>query len=78
MLIDSTAMVSVTELNQNFPQVAKLISHKKTVYVMKNNKPKYIIMEFPEAHTTAPKELVLNLADTVMDENDEAFKVLAK
>lgn len=39
-------MVSITEANQNFSRVARLVDEKKSVVVMKNNRLAYVVLEF--------------------------------
>ena len=40
MTIDTNAIVTATEANQNFSRVAKLAEKKGRVVVFKNNRPK--------------------------------------
>jgi prevent-host-death family protein len=42
----SDNMVSISEANQNFSKVAKLVDEEKEIVVMKHNKPKYVILEY--------------------------------
>lgn len=48
MLINPEQIVSISEANQNFSKVAKMVDEKKQVVIMKNNKPKYVMMDFEE------------------------------
>ncbi len=41
-------MVSITEANQNFSKVARLVDTHGNAIILKNNSPKYIIIEFDE------------------------------
>ena len=45
MTIDSNAIVSATEANQNFSRVAKLAEQKGHVVVFKNNRPKILVID---------------------------------
>lgn len=38
---DTSTMVSMTEANQNFSKVARLVDEKGSAVIMKNNMPKY-------------------------------------
>lgn len=80
MLIDSTAMVNISEVNQNFSKVSKLVDIKKKVIVMKNNKPKYIIIEYPDERERKllPDEDVKNIGKEIITENLNLFKRLAE
>jgi len=42
----SDNMVSISEANQNFSKVAKLVDEEKEIVVMKHNRPKYVILEY--------------------------------
>lgn len=46
MLIDPDCMISISEANQNFSKVARLVDRKEKVIIMKHNKPKYIIQDY--------------------------------
>lgn len=45
MMIDTSAIVTATEANQNFSRVAKLAEKKGRVYVFKNNRPKLLVID---------------------------------
>ena len=45
MLIDTNAIVTATEANQNFSRVSKLAEKKGRVYVFKNNRPKLLVID---------------------------------
>lgn len=49
MIIDTSTMVSMTEANQNFSKVARLVDEKGSAVIMKNNMPKYLVLEFGKA-----------------------------
>ena len=49
MIIDTSTMVSMTEANQNFSKVARLVDEKGSAVIMKNNMPKYLVMDFDKA-----------------------------
>jgi len=80
MLINSQKMVSISEANQNFSKIAKLVDEEKSVVIMKNNKPKYILLDFDEFRKGAitEEEKLESIADRILFENLEAFKELAK
>lgn len=46
MKINTKTMVSITEANQNFSKVARLVDEYSSALILKNNKPRYIITEF--------------------------------
>jgi len=73
-------MVSISEANQNFSKIAKLVDENKSVVIMKNNKPKYILLDFDEFSKGAisDEEELEAIADRILFENLEAFKKLHK
>ena len=79
MLINTKKMVSMSEANQNFSKVAKMVDEDKSVVIMKNNKPKYVVLDFEEfAKEAVSEEQTLDrTADKILEENIEAFKELA-
>ena len=46
MMISTDTLISITEANQNFSKVARLVDEKGAAVIMKNNAPKYIVIEF--------------------------------
>ena len=49
MMINSNALVSITEANQNFSKVARLVDEQGSAVILKNNVPRYLIVEFSQA-----------------------------
>lgn len=49
MNIDSKKIVSITEANQNFSRVAKMVDSAGCIYIFKNNKPKYKLLDIDGA-----------------------------
>ena len=80
MLVNSQKMVSISEANQNFSKIAKLVDEDKSVVIMKNNKPKYILLDFDEFSkgSISEEEKLETIADRILFENLDAFKELAK
>lgn len=50
MLIDSNQMVSMTEANQNFSKVVRQAEDNGCVVIMKNNKPKFVLIDVEAMH----------------------------
>lgn len=46
MLIETENIVSMTQANQNFSSAAKTAEKNGYVVIFKNNKPKFLIMDF--------------------------------
>ena len=79
MNINTQNLVSITDANQNFSKVARMVDEQGPIIIMKNNAPKYLLIQFNEAEqmTNAPTEDVLSLSKRIMEKNQVAYKVLA-
>ena len=79
MLIDTHNMVSITEVNQNFSQVARKVEENGPVIILKNNKPRFILMEYSDNLPSVANDIeVTQLASKFMDRYHKAFEALAK
>lgn len=80
MTINTNNLVSITEANQNFSKIARLVDESGATIILKNNVPRYVIMEFSEAEKlqTAPDEDVNEISKRLIAKNLEAYKELAK
>ncbi len=80
MMINTDAMVSISEANQNFSRVARIVDEKGTVVIMKNNMPRYLLIDFSQAESmqTAPDEDVLAVSARLIDKNRKAYEKLTK
>jgi len=48
MQINIDNLVSITKANQNFSKIARQVDEKGSVIIMKNNKPKYVLMDIDD------------------------------
>lgn len=55
MLIDTNKIVSMTEANQNFSNVAREAEKYGSVVIFKNNNPKYILLDIDACRFELPK-----------------------
>ncbi len=80
MKIDTNTMVSITEANQNFSKVARLVDEHGTAVILKNNVPRYLVIDFSTAEkdSVASDEDILNISKRLIEQNREAYEVLAK
>ena len=80
MTIDTNTMISITAANQNFSKVTKLVDERGTAVILKNNVPRYLVIEFSKADESAvaPDEDVLAISKRLLKKNKEAYEVLAK
>ena len=80
MTIDTDTMISITEANQNFSKVTKVVDEHGTAVILKNNVPRYIVIDFSkvEKEKIAATEDVLSISERLIKQNMEAYEVLAK
>ena len=80
MTVDTNTMISITEANQNFSKVARLVDENGTAVILKNNVPKYLVIEFSKAEESmiASDENVLAVSERIIKKNRKAYEVLAK
>ena len=80
MTIDTNTMVSISEANQNFSKVARLVDEKGSAVILKNNVPRYIVIDFSkmDEDVVASDEDVLSISKKLMEQNREAYEELAK
>ena len=80
MNVNTENLVSITEANQNFSRVARIVDEKGSVVILKNNSPRYLLIEFSQAQKeqSASDEDILALSKRLIEKNREAYEVLAK
>lgn len=83
MMVNTSALVPMTEANQNFSKVTRLVDQSGLAVILKNNKPRYIVVDFAEYNEfqmarEARKQKIEAIADQLISENLEAFQELAK
>lgn len=80
MMVNTNNLVSITEANQNFSKVARLVDERGSAVILKNNTPRYLIIEFSQAEQlqAAEDEDVMNISARLLKQNWEAYEVLAK
>ena len=80
MMINTDNLVSITEANQNFSRVARMVDENGAAVILKNNVPRYILMEFSqlENEQQAKDEDILEISKRLMSKNKQASEVLAK
>lgn len=80
MTIDTNTMVSISEANQNFSKVARLVDEKGSAVILKNNVPRYLVIDFSKANAdiVASDDDVLSISKKLIAQNKEAYEVLAK
>ena len=80
MTVNTKNLVSITEANQNFSKVARMVDENGTVIILKNNVPRYMIVEFRqvEEEAIANDEDVALLSTRLIAKNRAAYEELAK
>ena len=80
MNINTNNLVSITEANQNFSRVARLVDEKGAAVILKNNVPRYLVIEFgrAEAEQLAADEDIMAISKRLLEKNRAAYEVLAK
>ncbi len=80
MTIDTDTMISITEANQNFSKVTKMVDKHGSAVILKNNVPRYLVIDFSKAEEeqAAAMEDVLAISERLIRQNMEAYEVLAK
>lgn len=80
MNINTNNLVSITEANQNFSKIARMVDENGSVVILKNNVPRYLVMEFSaaEAEQLSSDEDMLAISKRLIEKNREAYEVLAK
>ncbi len=83
MMVNTDNLISMKEANQNFSNVVHTVDENGMAVILKNNKPKYIVVGFDEYEKISAvlqmrKEKIESTADKIIDDNMEAFLELAK
>ena len=80
MTIDTKTMVSISDANQNFSKVARLVDECGSAVILKNNVPRYLVIDFSKAEEqkVASAEDLAAISDRLIAQNMEAYKELAK
>lgn len=79
-MINSNTMVSITDANQNFSKVARMVDECGSAVILKNNVPRYLIIEFSQAEQmqAAADEDIMQISTRLIQQNQSAYQELAK
>lgn len=79
MNIDKDCLISISEAERNFSKVARTVDEKGSAVILKNNKPRYLVMGLSglEQLTVSDND-VKEISDRLIRKNLEAYKELAK
>ena len=74
MMVNTDYLVPMTEANQNFSRVVRTVDESGLAVILKNNKPRYVVVDFDEYDTIAAamqmrKAKIDSVAERLIDEN---------
>ncbi len=83
MIVNTDLLVPMTEANQNFSKVVRMVEQDGMAVIMKNNQPRYVVVEFSEYDRIAAalemrRQRIDAAAEALIEENLETFMELAK
>lgn len=83
MMVNTNYLVPMTEANQNFSKVVRVVDESGLAVILKNNKPRYVVVDFDEYDTIAAamqmrKAKIDRTAERLLEENLEALLELGK
>ncbi len=83
MMVNTDYLVPMTEANQNFSKVVRTVDESGIAVILKNNKPRYVVVDFDEYYLISSaiqmrKAKIDSMADTIIDQNMEALLELSK
>lgn len=83
MMVNTDNLVAMTEANQNFSRVVRTVDESGLAVILRNNKPRYVVVDFDEYNNIAAalqmrKAKIDGAGDKLIDENMEALLELAK
>ena len=78
MVINTDNLVSITEANQNFSRVARMVDENGAAVILKNNVPRYVLMEFSqvEDEQQAKDEDILEISKRLITKNKQAYTAI--
>lgn len=85
MKINLENLVPITEANRNFSKVARMVDSQGAAVILKNNKPKYVLVDYNTLVQEEQTEAVVadqvsvdEVASSVLSRHLAAFEELAK
>ena len=80
MNVNLKNLVSISEANQNFSKVARMVDENGAVVILKNNVPRYVLIDYGklQADVEADNETLEDVATRLLQKHRKAFEELAK
>jgi antitoxin Phd len=80
MNINTNSLISITEANQDFAKVTRIVDETGSAIILKNNSPRYLVIDFhqTEQERQIPDDDIFSVSKRFLEQNLEAYKELAK
>lgn len=80
MNVNIENLVSISDANQNFSKIARLVDEKGTAIILKNNAPRYVLLDYSllSQDRVADDADVDAIATRLLSKHIKAFEELAK
>ncbi|MDF2845963.1 MAG: prevent-host-death protein [Herbinix sp.] len=80
MKVDLSNLISITEANQNFSKVARMVDENGAAVILKNNAPRYVLIDYAklQEETVADDLMIEEAAMKYLTKYAKAFEELAK
>lgn len=80
MQVNINNLVSISEANQNFSKVARMVDENGAAVILKNNVPRYILIDYSnfQQDIIADDSTVEEAANNILKRHLKAFEELAK
>ncbi len=80
MNVNLKNLVSISEANQNFSKVARMVDENGAAVIFKNNAPRYVLIDYGklQADVEADNETLEDVATRLLQKHRKAFEELAK
>ena len=80
MNVNLKNLVSISEANQNFSKVARMVDENGAAVILKNNAPRYVLIDYGklQADVEADNETLEDAATRLLQKHRKAFEELAK
>lgn len=80
MNVNTDTLISISEANQNFSKVARLVDKYGSAVILRIKSPRYVILDSPKAdEVSAPADdEIMALSDMFIKKNKKVYEELAK
>lgn len=80
MNVNLKNLVSISEANQNFSKVARMVDENGAAVILKNNVPRYVLIDYGklQVDVEADNETLEDAATRLLQKHRKAFEELAK